>query len=245
MILAIDAGNSRVKWGLHDGESWLRQGSVDNHEVAVLAEVWRDLEPPARIVVSNVAGAEMRACLARLLSPWALAPLWVSAQASALGVDNGYDDPGQLGSDRWAALVAAWDMLGAGCLVVTAGTALTVDVLSDQGIFLGGIIVPGEAAMRHALFAKTALPEQPGGCFKMLPTNSADAIHSGALRALAGAVEGMWRELLRSGAREPRCVLSGGFAPSLRELLTMPVVAVDNLVLEGLVRIARQAEPIC
>lgn len=242
MILAIDAGNSRVKWGLHDGLAWLKQGSVDNREVGALAETWRHLDAPARIVVSNVAGADMRASLARLLSLWAVAPLWVTAQASALGVRNGYDDPGQLGSDRWAALLAAWDMRAAGCLVVNAGTALTVDVLSDQGVFQGGIIVPGEAAMQHALFAHTALAGQPGGCFKPLPTNSADAIRSGALRALAGAVEGMWRELLRSGAREPRCVLSGGAAPSLAELLTMPVVAVDNLVLEGLVRIARQAE---
>lgn len=243
MILAVDAGNSRVKWGLHDGGGWLRQGSVENPDVAALAQAWSDLESPARIVVSNVAGAEMRASLERLLSPWAAATSWVTAQALGLGLRNAYDDPGQLGSDRWAALVAAWDLLGAGCLVVNAGTALTVDVLSDQGVFLGGIIVPGEAAMLHALFAKTALPEQPGGCFKVLPTNSADAIHSGALRALAGAVEGMWRELLRSGAREPRCVLSGGSAPLLQELLTLPVLAVDNLVLEGLVRIARQAEP--
>jgi type III pantothenate kinase len=242
MILAIDAGNSRVKWGLHDGQNWVRQDSTDNREVGALAETWRQLEPPSRIVVSNVAGADMRGSLASLLAPWALAPVWMTAQASALGVLNGYDDPGQLGSDRWAALVAAWGMLAAGCLVVNAGTAMTVDVLSDQGVFQGGIIVPGEAAMRHALFANTALPEQPGGCFKPLPTNSADAIHSGALRALAGAVESMWRELLRSGARAPRCVLSGGAAPALAELLTLPIVAVDNLVLEGLVRIARQAE---
>jgi len=242
VILAIDAGNSRVKWGLHDGLTWLRHDSADNRDVGALGEVWRQLEPPAQIVISNVAGGEMRASLARLLSTWAVAPLWVTAQASALGVQNGYDDPAQLGSDRWAALLAAWDVLAAGCLVVNAGTALTVDVLSDQGEFLGGIIVPGPTAMQHALFANTALPEQPSGCFKLLPTNSADAIHSGALRALAGAVEGMWRELLRSGAREPRCVLSGGAAPLLAELLTLPIVAVDNLVLEGLVKIARQAE---
>ena len=242
MILAIDAGNSRLKWGLHDGQNWVRQDSTDNREVGALAEAWCHLESPAQIVVSNVAGADMRASLAELLSPWAMAPVWVTAHASAMGVCNGYDDPGQLGSDRWAALLAAWDMLEAGCLVVNAGTALTVDVLSDQGVFQGGIIVPGETAMRQALSANTALPEQPGGCFKPLPTNSADAIHSVALRALAGAVEGMWRELLRSGAREPRCVLSGGAAPALAELLTMPIVAVENLVLEGLVRIARQAE---
>jgi type III pantothenate kinase len=244
MILAIDAGNSRVKWGLHDGHNWLRQESADNCEVGVLAESWRHLESPARIVVSNVAGADMRSSLENLLSPWAIAPLWVTAQVSALGVQNAYDDPGQLGSDRWAALLAAWDMFRAGALVVNAGTALTVDVLSDQVVFLGGIIVPGAAAMQHALFASTALAEQPSGCFTLLPKNSADAIRSGALRALAGAVEGMWRELLHSGAREPRCVLSGGAAQSLQKLLTMPIVALDNLVLEGLVRIAQQAEPL-
>jgi len=242
MIFAIDAGNSRVKWGLHDGRGWLKQGWADNGEKGALEEAWRGMATPAQVVISNVAGAEMCEALGALLSPWPVSPLWVTAGASACGVSNGYDNPAQLGSDRWAALVAAWDLRSAGCLVVNAGTALTADVLSDDGVFLGGVIVPGLTLMQQSLGAGTALGAQPCGRFTALPSNTADAVYSGALQALAGAVENMWRELARVRPRDPHCVLSGGTAQQLLPLLAMPVTAVENLVLEGLVRVAREAE---
>jgi len=242
MIFAIDAGNSRVKWGLHDDRGWLKQGWAENNEMGDLGEAWRGLVTPAQVVISNVAGAEMREALGRLLSPWPVSPLWVIAAASACGVSNDYDNPAQLGSDRWAALVAAWDLRSAGCLVVNAGTALTADVLSDDGVFLGGVIVPGLTLMQQAMGAGTALGAQARGRFTPLPTNTADAIYSGALQGLAGAVENMWRELARVQPRAPHCILSGGTAQQLLPLLAMPVTAVENLVLEGLVRIAREAE---
>jgi type III pantothenate kinase len=244
MILAIDAGNSRVKWGLHDGRGWLSQGWADNGEMRVLGKAWRGMATPGRVVISNVAGAGMREALGALLSHWIVTPFWVTAEASACGVSNGYDNPAQLGSDRWAALVAAWGMRRAGCLVVNAGTALTADVLSDEGVFLGGVIVPGLVLMQQSLGAGTALGAQPCGRFTPLPGNTADAVYSGALQALAGAVESMWRELARVRPRDPHCVLSGGTAQQLAPLLAMPVTAVENLVLEGLVRIAREAEPL-
>lgn len=242
MILAIDAGNSRVKWGLHDGREWLGQGWADNGELVVLTEAWRSLAAPGQVVISNVAGAKMREALRALLSPWPVSPLWVTADASGCGVSNGYDNPQQLGSDRWAALVAAWGMRSAGCLVVNAGTALTADVLSDDGVFLGGVIVPGLTLMQQALGVGTALGVRACGRFTPLPGNTADAVYSGALQALAGAVESMWRELARVHPRDPHCILSGGTAQLLQPMLGMPVTAVENLVLEGLVRIAREAE---
>jgi len=242
MILAIDAGNSRVKWGLHDGRGWLKQGWAKNSEMGALEEGWRGMATPAQVVISNVAGAEMREALGGLVSHWPVSPLWVTAEACACGVSNGYDIPAQLGSDRWAALVAAWGMRSAGCLVVNAGTALTADALSDDGVFLGGIVVPGLALMQQALGAGTALSVPPCGRFAPLPSNTADAVYSGALLAHAGAVENMWRELARARPRDPHCVLSGGTAQQLLPLLAMPVTAVEYLVLEGLVRIAREAE---
>lgn len=244
MILAIDAGNSRVKWGLHDGRGWQGQGWADNTELVRLEEAWRGMAPPAQVVISNVAGAEMREALGALFSRWPVSPCWVTAAASICGVSNGYDNPAQLGSDRWAALIGAWGMCSVGCLVVNAGTALTADLLSDEGEFLGGVILPGLALMQEALRGGTALGSQPGGRFTLLPRNTADAIYSGALQALAGAVENMWRELARVRPRDPRCILSGGTAQQLLPLLGMPVTAVENLVLEGLVRIVREAEPL-
>src|SRR4051794_2109068 len=78
-------------------------------------------------------------------------PYWINAAAYQCGVRNYYEEASQLGSDRWAALIAAWQQQRQGCLVVDAGTATTIDALSDTGEFLGGIITPGVDLMQKAL----------------------------------------------------------------------------------------------
>lgn len=240
MILAVDAGNSRIKWGLHDGTVWRAHGAVDNRDSARLLEIWANIHPPQRVVVSNVAGESVKTHLVAAFQRWPATPRWVTAQAAQCGVINRYDRPSTLGSDRWAALVAAWHLHRGGCLVVDAGTAMTVDTLSAQGEFLGGIIVPGPNLMRRALAEATTGVLAQQGEFKLFPTNTADAVATGVLNAAAGAVERMYTQLAAVNPAPPLCILSGGAAHLLGPCLDLPLRQVDNLVLEGLVWIARE-----
>ena len=160
LFLLVDSGNTNIKWGLHDGLNWLNRGVVAQGQTLLLAQEWQTLLKPSRILVSHVAGTHARAELADLFSQWALEPSWVSAVAYQCGVRNYYANPAQLGSDRWAALIAAWQMQRQGCLVVDAGTAMTVDALSDTGEFLGGIITPGFDLMRKSLDGNTGSLER-------------------------------------------------------------------------------------
>lgn len=240
MILAVDAGNSRVKWGLHDGRAWRRKGWALSAEIARLGGQWLPADKPKRIVVSNVAGAVLREQLERLFFHWNVEVEWIAAQAAQCGVSNGYRDPAQLGCDRWAALVAAWRRCGRACVVVNAGTALTVDALDGNGRFCGGLIVPGLHAMQQALAANTAALTVAAGRFDIFPTCTADAVYSGALNAMAGAVEKTVAALAaRTGDTAPDCLVSGGDAGLLKARLSVPAAIVDNLVLDGLIEISR------
>lgn len=248
LIFAVDAGNSRIKWGLHGDSGWQRQGWVKTEDAAELKEAWREIEAPRQIIVSNVAGEETKACLEAALKHWGIAPQWIHAQDFQCGVSNGYDQPEQLGADRWAALIAARHLHKGCCLVVTIGTALTADALSQRGEFLGGMIVPGLTLMREALAGKTAGIAPYGGMlaqggFKPFPTNTADAVYSGALCALAGTVKRMAAQLAAASGTRPLCILSGGAAHLLLPHLNIPLRRVDNLVLEGLIRIAQEGNP--
>lgn len=236
MILAIDCGNSRLKWGLHDGDRWLRTGAAPLAELAGLKAAWKKIPPPDKVVVANVAGLSVRKRLETALSRGAPVT-WVKAKRSECGVNNGYRRPSQLGADRWAALVAAWSMFRGACLVVVAGTATTVDVLGSDGAFTGGMILPGLDLMKRSLAQSTAGLPLAKGRFSSAPRSTADAIESGCLLAQAGAIE---RAI---AAMEPgaTCVLSGGAAERVAARLGIPVRIVDNLVLEGLVRIAAAA----
>lgn len=236
MILAIDCGNTRVKWGLRDpGQAgWRALGAVPLADIGRFEADWSSLPVPARIVIANVAGAPARKALLAQLARWAVEPRWATARSAQCGVTNGYADPAQLGIDRWAALVGAWHLQHGACLVVNAGTATTVDMLSSQGVFRGGIILPGVDLMRRALAQNTAGLPLAQGRFAEAPRCTADAIESGCLHAQAGAIERMY-SMLEAGAM---CLLSGGNAERILHVLNIPVRAVDNLALEGLVRIS-------
>jgi type III pantothenate kinase len=238
MILAIDAGNSRVKWGWHDGRGWSSLATVSliefaaaNHDINPFAATH---ENPQRIVISNVAGEGAHQLLVNWTSIFEAEPHWLKGEAERCGVTSRYENPGQLGSDRWAALVAARALHPDACLVVNAGTATTADLLSADGEFLGGLILPGIDLMRFVLHEHTGrLPLQEGR-FVRTPRNTVDAIETGCRHAQAGAVERMVR-LAGPGAQ---CLVSGGAGLPLIEQLDIPCRYVENLVLEGLARIA-------
>jgi len=239
LILAIDAGNSRVKWGLYHQNDWLAQGSVSNTKLAELPAQLAEHPIPEKVIISNVAGPSMARALEKLLCSGPQITHWVTPQQEQCGVRNGYLKPNQLGSDRWAALIAARHRLSSACVVVSSGTALTVDALTADGHFLGGFIVPGLRLLERTLAENTAAISLEAGRFHAFPDNTADACHSGALAALSGAVERMRRQLTQESGSECPCLISGGDAPLLLPLLASPILHVENLVLEGLIRIAQ------
>ncbi|MBI2293729.1 MAG: type III pantothenate kinase [Betaproteobacteria bacterium] len=240
-VLAIDAGNTRIKWGAHDGTHWLRQAWLDTRRAAELEPALAGLPPLEAVVVSNVAGAALREVILRALPPTP-PPRWITSERAQCGVRNSYDDPAQLGCDRWAALIGARRLHGGPAIVVDAGTALTADALTGDGVFVGGIIVPGADLMRKALAEHTAALKLQPGKFSFFPNTTGDAIVSGAIDALAGAIERMARFLEEAGQPQPACVLSGGGAALLEPYLNLEVKVVDNLVLEGLLAIAREGQ---
>ncbi|MCX7628275.1 MAG: type III pantothenate kinase [Methylophilaceae bacterium] len=240
MILLVDAGNTRIKWGVHDGARWVVQGSVPSRQAWGLATAWSELRPIAAWV-SSVAGADTDTSLRDMFGKLGITTRWLHASGSACGVINGYDQPERLGSDRWAALLAAWHLKHAPCVVATAGTALTVDALSARGEFLGGLIVPGLAMMKAALGENTAGVTQRDGRWQDFPTTTGDAVHSGVLAAMAGAVRHMMSVLEKREGVMPALVISGGDAVVLRASMAGLGEIVDNLVLEGLLLLARES----
>lgn len=238
MRLLIDAGNTRIKWALVEGREWLRSGDLPTVQAEELPRHLSGVVDVRQIWVSNVAGEAAAGHVRKLHVGPHEAPNFVVARATQCGVCNGYDDPAQLGSDRWAALIAAWHLIGRSCLVATSGTATTVDALSAKGEFVGGLIVPGIELMQRSLAAATAQLGTLRGRYASFPTNTADALRSGAIQASCGAI-GRQHELL--GDPDAPVVLGGGAAEVLREHLNLPLVVVDNLVLQGLLLIAQEA----
>lgn len=241
MLLTLDAGNTRTKWAVFGDDDVLHaQGVEDNAQLGRLVDSLQSWAGRVRAVGISVASPSITLQLERIVQGLGTTLRWQRAGAKACGVVNGYADPGQLGADRWAALVGAWVRVSGPCVVASAGTALTVDALSSRGEFLGGLIVPGLRMMRRALVAGTAgLDDQPGHWCEY-PGTTADAMHSGALNAMAGAVERMCARLEAREGRPVTCLLTGGDAVVLAHTLHRPADIVDNLALYGLLQIEKE-----
>jgi type III pantothenate kinase len=233
MYLFIDAGNTRIKYAGHDGKDWLFQEAVPSDASATFS-----LPPgfvPQRIVIACVAGAAVSARIEQQLSAWPERIEWFRSTAACAGLRNVYEDPAQLGADRWAAAVGAWLRVKGACLVVVAGTATTIDVLTADGIFAGGCILPGLEMMRRSLAQGTAALPLAAGLYVELPRNTADAIASGCLNAQLGAIQSMRRSL----PPHAPILLAGGAADALSGALEGRVELMPQLVLEGLLGFSR------
>ena len=239
MILAIDAGNTRIKWGLHDGLAWLAQGRCVHSKIHEFELALDQLPTPQQIVLSNVAGAQLQATLEHSLARYAIIVQQVTARASQCGVRNVYAAPAQLGADRWAALIGAHHLGARTALVVNAGTAITVDAL-HQGDFLGGIILPGYRLMGNSLQQGTAGLANDPGKYSAWPDNTADALESGRILAISGAVALLRAQLAQHAGSMPELIVSGGDSARLAAHLPQPLQLVENLVLEGLRIIAHE-----
>lgn len=233
-----------MKWALVGAHGSVAQGIVPNAEIGSLAvRDWQNLPRPLRALGVNVAGEAARVRVEAQLTRWRVPMEWLVATGEARGVTNRYAPPSQLGADRWAAMVAARlranasDAIPQPIIVVNAGTAVTIDSLDADGVFRGGLILPNMRLMLRSLAENSTAFKLPEGRFVDFPTNTADALYSGALHAVCGAIE-LARARLSTQGVPVRCYIAGGAAPEIGPHLAAPVELVDNLVLEGVLAIA-------
>lgn len=246
MILLLDIGNTRLKWGwLQDG-GLVQGGALAHRERGVewLAGLPALAPAPARIVAANVAGPE----LARAIDEWALQGCgrrveFLQSVSAAGGLANAYEHPETLGVDRWLGMIGAWQRARAPLVCIAAGTAMTVDAVDATGRHLGGWILPGQALMVAALRNGTAdiarnelrAPALVAGSFG---SNTAGAVAEGCWQALAAAAGRAVRLVADPAGQQPRVFVGGGDAEQILARLDVPAEPAPDLVLEGLAVIA-------
>lgn len=245
MNLVFDLGNSRCKWALAD--IGLKPGGVFAYGedfARVLDDNFSSLARPQHVAAVSVAAAGHLQTLAQWTQRrWGLELQPVVARAAQLGVTNTYKDPARLGADRWAALVAARARLPGTVYVVDCGTALTIDALDRNGIYRGGVILPGLALMRDALLRTQGVREVFGDAETCLAQSTAAGVAAGTLFGLAGAIDRILDEQAALLGDTPQILITGGDAQPLRALLRHAAQHTPDLVLEGVACIARAGDP--
>jgi type III pantothenate kinase len=245
--LLLDIGNSRLKWGVLEDGAIRRTGhiardSIKDHGLAALTQ--RLPRHVDTVLASNVAGSSFATRLSGVVGMHCGCDLqYVHVAKQAHGITSSYRQPRRLGVDRWVAMIGAWAEAQAACVIVDAGTAVTIDVLDDEGQHLGGQIIPGIALMATALSLQTSdiADVQPRRTaqsrgMSMFASSTSRAVEQGAINAVVGAIERALRTLDASGYA-PEIFLTGGDASRILRSLEQDVVHRPHLVLQGLARI--------
>ncbi len=234
MILAIDAGNSRIKWRLTDGDHEVAQGSqLTAKFLEGEALSFAGIKPPREIRIANVAGAEVVDSLKQqLISQFSVPILFATVSAAVGELRCAYEDPETLGVDRWLAIAAAYHKYNQPLMVVDAGSAMTVDIIGPGGQHVGGYILPGLTLMHDALWKNTSDVRVVGSGTEELwipGKNTQQAVNKGCLLATASAIEAL-------AAQFPvRIVITGGDAKVISQAISLDADNHTNLVLDGLV----------
>lgn len=258
MLLLIDIGNTRIKWAVAQSINiddlrprWLQTGSVNHEQLHKLSQqllVFFEEAKPSQILFSNVAGENIQQQIEfalLLIFPDVVMEQFKSDLMCA-DLKNLYQQPRQLGSDRFASAIAARAFYPQENLIVaTCGTATTVDAVNVQGEFIGGMILPGLQTMAQSLAQNTAqlpLIELEGQYQTPFATQTISAILSGCIHAQVGAIMCALQKFDDQNIQTPKLILTGGAAPYLLPNLEIHSQFLyhyeDNLVLAGLYVVA-------
>jgi len=200
------------------------------------------LSPPDQILVSCVSNTTTQEALTHWIAVhWHLRPSYIVSSRQTAGIVNGYREPHTLGSDRWAAMIAAFHQVGGPVCVIDAGTALTIDIIDEGGIHLGGMILPGIYSAQASLFSQTAMPPVIIGKMpmnQMLGNSTQECISLGIQHSLTALFVHLFTHLKHEFGRVPVCLVTGGDAPIITALLPVTAQQDPHLVLKGLAVLA-------
>jgi type III pantothenate kinase len=240
----IDAGNSRLKWSVKKRQGWSSvtyQGYSPATRLVVMLELLVAIKPSV-VVMAHVLGDFFEKEVCVFCEKEAISLTIVNAQAVGYGIKNAYDNASKLGADRFVGLIAVHhqhkannDNNGNNSIVVSCGTAVTIDAINKQGEHLGGVILPGLQLWKDMLVQGTELLKQADAediC--VLATNTEQGIAAGSLYGLAGAIDRVCNEMKQSLTDIVVLVLTGGGAESLLPYLKSTYKLSPNLVIQGL-----------
>jgi type III pantothenate kinase len=237
--LLLDAGNTRLKWAVVENGAWCEQGHLAYTELSRLMQI---VSAGDACFIASVVKRGHADQIGELMATVGVVPDWLKTEAQFQDVKNSYANPRQLGVDRWMGLIAARKRSRHPTLVVSVGTAMTVDALSAEGVFLGGLIVPGFELMQASLRQGTAGMVEEAGTWQAFPCCTADAVQSGLVAALCGAIQQQHTRLSEMAGMQAHCMMTGGGASALLPHLSLMVEQVPALVLEGIDIVSRGSE---
>ena len=243
-LLIFDVGNSRLKAALYDGARLIARASLSGVQDAtqvidVLKSRFAPRETPDHCLIASVVRGADEVIHKSVQTVWGLMPQVVDTEMD-LGIDVAVPRPDHVGIDRLLQASEAFRVCAGRVVVAAFGSALTVDLVTADGVFRGGTIAPGLGMGLRALHDETSLlphvalqpPDSAVG------TDTVSCIRAGVIYGAAGAVERLFGELAPDG--RATLVLTGGNAEVIAPFVKLPHRVEPDLVMRALISLDRR-----
>lgn len=236
MILDLDFGNSSIKWQLTDSASsqQLARGKAQSLEVVIEQLMVQELQPrSSRISLVNSRKKHAQSYRQLLQQAFACQVYFAEVTGQQAGLRNGYRNPERLGVDRWLAMLAGWQRYQQALMVIDAGTAITVDLITADGEHLGGCIAPGLQLLKEGLSAGSGLDLPSSELAEPYGQDTADCMAVGVSCMFDAFILRQCELAKDSLGKGYKTLVTGGDASRVAQLLAADWCCPD-LVLHGL-----------
>ncbi len=236
MDILVDIGNTCLKWAIYNNQTLSGNHRIFYHNEKLdssLKQQWSELQSPGRVIIACVADKSLlEEVIFYTNKLWPDATIRIAqTQSEAHGVKIAYLKAHKLGVDRWLGLIAARHYYTLPTCIVSCGTAVTVDVINEDGIHLGGMIAPGLRLMEQALKQGTTQLNYSLKSYKPGLGNDTEAgIYNGILFSIVGLIS----EVMNSISTDTQLIITGGDAERIADHIKRPLIMDKNMLFKGM-----------
>ena len=243
--LLLDLGNTRIKASVYKNQKIQARKSFDYENLTIFFEYIEQLTKNYyEAVISNVKEKKYLKMVLNFLEKKKITFSVIEPKISSCGLSNLYNNPKELGSDRWCAAIGAFSLKrNSNIMIVHLGTTIVIDIVDESGNFQGGSIAPGYKLLFNALKIGTNnLNHIHDGYYEFPAKDTKNSVFTGIINSIYGQINIAYEILKKMQNSKVEVILTGGDAYRIKEQFNPDFSIIEDLIFLGMLEIEKEVK---
>lgn len=243
--LLLDLGNTRIKASVYKNQKIQARKSFDYENLTIFFEYIEQLTKNYyEAVISNVKEKKYLKMVLNFLEKKKITFRVIEPKISSCGLSNRYNNPKELGSDRWCAAIGAFSLKrNSNIMIVHLGTTIVIDIVDENGYFQGGSIAPGYKLLLNSLKIGTNnLNDIHDGQYEFPAKGTKNSVFTGIINSIYGQINIAYEILKKMQNSKVEVILTGGDAYKIKEQFNPDFSIIEDLIFLGMLEIEKEVK---
>ena len=243
--LLLDLGNTRIKASVYKNQKIQARKSFDYENLTIFFEYIEQLTKNYyEAVISNVKEKKYLKMVLNFLEKKKITFRVIEPKISSCGLSNRYNNPKELGSDRWCAAIGAFSLKrNSNIMIVHLGTTIVIDIVDENGYFQGGSIAPGYKLLLNSLKIGTNnLNDINDGQYEFPAKGTKNSVFTGIINSIYGQINIAYEILKKMQNSKVEVILTGGDAYKIKEQFNPDFSIIEDLIFLGMLEIEKEVK---